>query len=167
MQSNSKTRVIRGSLGLLVVLILLLGVSYWQLASKAGMDPGLKIKALHKSGIDGTGVSVAIIDQKLLTTHKEYTSQLKRYTEMGNVADEPNSMHGSAVASILVGKNCGVAPGADLYYWAVAVNGAEPVGVRYAQAIRDVVEFNDSLSPAEQIKIISISTGFREHDGGD
>jgi hypothetical protein len=41
--------------------------------------PGIGIRSLHESGIDGRGVGIAIIDQPLLLGHKEYTSRLVRY----------------------------------------------------------------------------------------
>ena len=40
-------------------------------------NPGLGIKSLHESGINGKGVDVAIIDQKLRLTHTEYKSRIK------------------------------------------------------------------------------------------
>lgn len=166
MKKIGKAKVRIGLIGLFTLLIGVLGLSYWYLERNSGMNPGLNTKSLHNQGIDGTGISVAIIDQKLLTNHVEYAARLKRHTPIGNLADEPNSMHGPAVASILAGKHCVVASGADLYYWAVAVNGTEPAGVRYARAIRDVVEFNKSLTQYECIRIISISTEFRDQDGG-
>ena len=48
---------------------------------KNGKNPGLGIKKLHKKGITGKGVSAAIIDQNLLTTHQEYAKQLVWYEE--------------------------------------------------------------------------------------
>lgn len=81
---------------------------------ESGKDPGLGIRALHLKGITGKGVSIAIIDQPLLVGHKEYSSSLKSYEELFlRVKNSPAAMHGAAVASLAVGKTCGVAPGAD------------------------------------------------------
>jgi hypothetical protein len=88
---------------------------------------------------------VSIIDQKLLVNHDEYADRLVYYKKLQILDDEPYSMHGPAVSSILVGNNCGIAPNADLYYWAVRVRGDEPIGIRYANAIKDVSQFNTSL----------------------
>ncbi len=80
-----------------------------------GKNPGLGLRALHAQGITGRGVSLAIIDQRLLVDHAEYADRLRLYEELHSF--EPKaSMHGTAVASIAVGKTVGVAPEADLYY---------------------------------------------------
>ena len=150
-----------------VFILILAGTSFWYFQRVASMSPGLEIKALHKDGIDGAGISVAIIDQKLLTTHREYRDKLVYYHELGDMEGEPNSMHGPAVSSILSGKNCGVAPGANLYYWAVPVHGEGTGGDRYASGIRSVIDFNATLPEEEQIKVLSISTGFSHENGGD
>jgi hypothetical protein len=47
------------------------------------------------------------------------------------------------------------------------VHGDEPGGVRYAQAVRSIIEFNESLPKERQIRVLSISTGFSGDDGGD
>ena len=76
-----------------------------------GKNPGLGVRALHTEGIDGRGVGIAIVDQPLLEKHTEYAARLVRYEKLGVVSklDSPR-MHGPAVASIAVGKDCGVAP---------------------------------------------------------
>ena len=43
-----------------------------------GKDPGLGIRCLHEKGIDGTGMSMAIIDQPL-SEHQEYHDNLCHY----------------------------------------------------------------------------------------
>src|SRR3989338_6001490 len=79
-------------------------------------NPGLGIKELHEQGITGQGVVVAIIDQKLDIGHPEYKDSVIGYTEYDGAEKEGISMHGPAVTSLLVGKDCGVAPGAKLIY---------------------------------------------------
>ena len=80
-----------------------------------GKNPGLGLRALHEQGITGRGVSIAIIDHRLLVDHAEFSDRLRLYEELHSF--EPKaSMHGTAVASIAVGKTVGVAPEADLYY---------------------------------------------------
>ena len=64
--------------------------TYWPAASKmppgldlesvmeTGKNPGLVVRGLHAQGIDGRGISIAIIGQELLTTHQEYADRLAR-----------------------------------------------------------------------------------------
>ena len=122
-----------------------------------GKDPGLGIRALHGQGITGTGVHVAIIDQPLLHDHQEYKDKVASYTAI-DCAGVPPQMHGAAVASLLVGTNCGVSPGATLHYW------AEPMWKRdYAQrteALRQIIEFNNGKPLRERIRVVSVSIGF-------
>jgi len=128
-----------------------------------GKDPGLNIRTLHALGITGKNVSLAIIDQTLLVDHIEYKDQLRLYEEIHNPGDEA-SMHGSAVASIAVGKTVGVAPNADLYYIAethgVLTNGKFAWDLSYlAQSIDRICEINKSLPQEKKIRVVSISLG--------
>ena len=47
-----------------------------------GKNPGLNVRKLHKAGITGKGVGIAIIDQNLLVDHCEYKDQLRMYEEI-------------------------------------------------------------------------------------
>ena len=91
---------------------------------ESAKDPGLGVRKLHEQGITGKGVRMAIIDQPL-GRHEEYSSNV---TDIHNVNTDsvPSgwsqaSMHGAAVSSIAVGKSVGVAPDAEVSYYA-AVN---------------------------------------------
>lgn len=120
-------------------------------------NPGLGIRELHEQGINGQGVIVAIIDQRLDISHPEYQSSIVDYVEYGEAGKEGISMHGPAVASLLVGKDCGVAPGAKLVYKAV------PSGRSFlleAQALDDIVENNKTASQNEKVRIVSCSIGY-------
>jgi hypothetical protein len=64
-------------------------------------------------------------------------------------------MHGSLVTSIAVGKSCGVAPGAKVYYYSTPM--WEDTNQHYIKAIKHVMELNDNK--LANIKAISISTG--------
>lgn len=153
-----------------------------------GKNPGLGIRSLHKKGIDGSGMRMAIIDQPL-SDHVEYHDNLVHYEEIGygqewieelggKKADD-GSMHGSAVASIAVGKNCGIAPKAKLYYFAAELfhtdeNGQialdknkKPVYTAeyYAKALDRVLQINKSLPDKEKIQVVSISWGAQEKEG--
>ena len=82
-----------------------------------GKNPGLGIRALHKEGINGKGVGIAILDQPLLLGHEQYASRLIRYDATRASWLSPQ-FHGSPIAGIAVGKTCGVAPKAFAFYYA-------------------------------------------------
>jgi subtilisin family serine protease len=120
-------------------------------------NPGLGIKELHEQGITGQGVVVAIIDQKLDIRHPEYKDSIVDYTEYDGAGEEEISMHGPAVASLFVGKDCGVAPGARMIYKAI------PSGRNFillAKALSDIIETNNNASQNERVKIVSCSIGY-------
>jgi hypothetical protein len=130
-----------------------------------GKIPGLSIRKLHKNGITGKGVGIAIIDQALLVDHWEYKDRLKMYEEI-HWADNEARMHGPAVASIAVGKTVGVAPEANLYYIAEEnfdhndAKGIFEWDIAWiAKAIDRIIEVNKTLPIANKIRVISISLG--------
>ncbi len=122
-----------------------------------GKNPGLGIRDLHNQGITGQGINVAIIDQPLLLGHEEYKDKVVKYIAI-ECEDVGPQMHGPAVASILVGKDCGVAPGASLYYW------AEPSWERdyiyRTTALDQIIEYNKNKPLNEKIRVVSVSKGF-------
>ncbi len=122
-----------------------------------GKNPGLGVRALHRQGIDGRGVGIAIIDQPLLKDHPEYTDRIVSY-EAIEVPGVPPQMHGPGVTSIAVGKSCGVAPAANLHYYAIPMwkwNKCQP----YCDVIEKILKSNKELKPSERIRVVSISTG--------
>jgi Subtilisin-like serine proteases len=123
-----------------------------------GKDPGLGIRELHERGITGKGVNVAIIDQNLITEkyHPEYDGKIVEYRSFGlDLPSDYGSMHGPAVASLLVGETVGVAPGAKLYY-ASAIS-SDGDSQYYADAIYWIIEENEKLPADEKIRVISVS----------
>ena len=122
-----------------------------------GKNPGLGVRSLQKRGITGEGVKVAIIDQNLAQPfHPEYKDRLIEYSDMGtNQPATSGSMHGPAVASLLVGQSCGVAPGADLYF--VAAPSWTGDSKYYAEALRWVIRVNLMLPKEDKIRAVSIS----------
>jgi membrane protease YdiL (CAAX protease family) len=128
-----------------------------------GKNPGLGLRELHAQGIDGRGVGIAIIDQGLYTGHPEYAPRLRWYEEVtGNLFGNDTAFHAAAVASIAVGKETGVAPGADLYF--ISSNDVFLRGMiwqlhYYAMGIRRVIELNGYLPEDAKIRVISISIG--------
>jgi hypothetical protein len=129
-----------------------------------GKDPGLRVRELHKNKITGLAISIAIIDQKLDTTHIEFADRLKVYEEIHCLDGQPQ-MHGSAVSSIAAGRTLGVAPEASLYYIAEThgtySNGAFDWDYTFvASSIERILEINRSLAAPDKIRVISISLGF-------
>ena len=116
---------------------------------------------MHDRGVTGNGVHVAIIDQPLLLGHIEYKDQLVSYKEIQTGNADPQ-MHGPPVASILVGKTCGVAPGAILHYW------AEPswkMDYKYrCIALEQIIQYNREKKKSEQIRVVSVSKGFSQSE---
>ncbi|WP_242850626.1 S8/S53 family peptidase [Clostridium lundense] len=139
-----------------------------------GKNPGLNLRKLHKKGITGKGVSMAIIDGTLLTDHEEYKDRLKFYEEIHN--DESSAdMHGAAVSSIAVGKTVGVAPEADLYYIAEThgkftlsslVTGFSFDFTYLAKSIDRIIEVNKTLPKEKKIRAISMSIGWDKRQKG-
>lgn len=133
-------------------------------------DPGLGIRALHERGITGEGVGIAVIDQALFQGHEQYKDNLMLYEEI-HCGDISAKMHGSTVASIAVGKDIGVAPGAKLYYIASTfVHSSEGEEGFDASIIADcilrVLEINRQLPEDQKIRVISISMGYDKEDAG-
>ena len=99
------------------------------------------------------------LKQGELVQHSEYAARIIDYKEFGDAKNEDINMHGPAVASLLVGKEWGIAPGAELVYRAV------PSGRAFnyrADALSDIIEFNKTLPPENKIRIVSCSIGYIE-----
>ena len=122
-----------------------------------GKNPGLGICALHEQGINGEGVGIAIMDQLLLLGHEEYTSRLIRYdsTEANWHWWRKPAMHGSPIVSIAVGKTCGVAPRAFVFYYAAgSTSGQEQI---QADWINEIIKYNETAKDSKRIRVINIS----------
>lgn len=138
---------------------------------EAGKNPGLGLRALHRQGITGKGVGIAVIDQPLLVEHQEYGDRLRLYQEYHGAAGYPASMHGPAVASIALGETVGVAPEALLYFIADELgtgDGEEFVRDMswYARDVERLTALNETLPEGEKIRVISMSTGWMPGDAG-
>ncbi len=136
---------------------------------KQNQNPGLGIRTLHKQGITGQGVSIAILDQNLLLDHEQYADQLRYYWQdpVYQQYDGQASMHGAAVTSILAGKTVGVAPQAHIHYWAenLLVDEQDVLDAgAVAKDLERVLQFNKMLDESEKIRAVSISRGFSKYD---
>ncbi|MHC4329276.1 MAG: S8 family serine peptidase [Planctomycetota bacterium] len=141
----------------------------WQKIMELGKNPGLGVRSLHKKGITGRGVRVAIIDQPLLVDHQEYVERVRLYEEIDLQGETDPAMHGAAVASIAVGKTLGVAPEAELYYIAqYNVDRAKgiPSFRTLAQGIHRMLEINEQLPKDNKIRVISIQRGWHPSEDG-
>jgi hypothetical protein len=121
-----------------------------------GKNPGLGIRALHKRGITGKGVNVAIIDQNLCLNHPEFKGKVVQYKDVGcNQPPNRGSMHAPGVLSLLAGNSIGTAPGVKVYFAAAPSWTAD---AKYqADALEWIIEVNQSLPQQSKIKVVSIS----------
>jgi serine protease AprX len=117
------------------------------------MNPGLGIRRLYQQGLTGKGVNVAIIDQPLYQDHPEFAGKIAAYHDVG--CESESSMHGPAVASLLVGAKCGAAPDARLYY--VAAPSWTGDSAYYAKALDWIIDRSEKLPPGEKIRVVSVS----------
>lgn len=138
-----------------------------------GKDPGLGVKNLHKRGITGRGIRIAIIDQPLDTNHIEYKDNIIHYEHIGYTDQDRVDLHGPAVASLLCGKTTGVAPDAELIYFAAcnqrptndkeqplaSKDGRHLYAGNHASALRKILFMNTALPDGEKIDAVSISWG--------
>ncbi len=137
------------------------------LVLELGKNPGLGIQEIHQEGITGQGVGIAVIDPLLNVNHQEYSNRLVAYELIGDDVVFEGKMHGTAVASLAVGETAGTAPGADLYFM-VASNIKFDDDGNYtfdftdtAEAIRRILEINETLPQDRKIRVISMSRAIR------
>lgn len=118
------------------------------------LEAGLNVSTLHEQGITGKGVRIAVIDQAI--TDNPQFSQHLLYNRNFATNLEPSVYHGNAVSSVAVGKDCGVAPDAELAFY--SANTCE----EYAKSIQDIILQNEKYKQNGEptISVISISCGF-------
>lgn len=122
----------------------------------AGKNPGLEIRNLHKQGITGKGIVVAIIDQNICLDHPEYINKIIEYHDVGcNTPSNRSSYHGPAVASLLVGDSIGTAPDAKIYF--VAAPSWTKDAKYQADALNWIIDKNNTLPVGEKIRAVSVS----------
>ena len=118
-------------------------------------DPGLGLSALHNEGITGKGIRIAVIDQPPLLNHEDYCHAFE-FFDNTLVPDVGPQMHGAALASISVGKSCGVAPKAKLHYYSVPM--WESKNSFYIDCLDAIVAKNKILPKQQGIRAVAIST---------
>lgn len=117
------------------------------------MNPGLNIRSLHEQGITGKGVRIAIIDSDI-NDNPEFKDRVISQT---NFAQNKDSVyHGNVVSSVAVGKECGVAPDAELAFYSASTL------TEHAKAIEHIIAKNEEYKKNGEplISVISISCGF-------
>jgi len=129
---------------------------------KWGNTPMLGIQELHSRGITGEGVNIAYIDQSLRLTHESLESKNIYYTwvDYDDAVDSGSSMHGIAVADLIVGENVGAAPDANLYFYGHPAYYADQKS--HAQAIYEVIEQNKTLE--DKIRVIGFSDNIDDRE---
>ena len=126
---------------------------------QAGKDSGLQINRFTGAGLTGKGISVAIFDKPILSSHKELAGHIVYITVGSDTGCDSTVL---ACASILLGETCGVAPEAKLYYFAVQDDGKN--FYNYSLAMDKLIRLNKTLLPKNKIRIVSISDGIMKGD---
>ena len=130
-----------------------------------GKNPGLGIRALHDSGINGQGVNIAVISQHIGLEHPEYAGRIAAYYDTGCMEPpETSSMTAPAVVSLLVGKTVGMAPMARIYFAAVPTWKSD--ADYYADGLLWIISENGLLPDDEKIRVVSAPSacdGFKKN----
>jgi hypothetical protein len=151
--------------------------THWPAALPDGFDaarvmdtarsPGLGVRQLHRQGITGKGVILAMIDSPLRRNHVEFGDRIRFYEEMNLPEGNRPHMHGNAALSIAAGKTVGVAPGADLYYIANHPGDTDGVNFKYlAAALRRMVKVNEGLPDGKKIRVVAMQIGWAPSQPG-
>jgi hypothetical protein len=130
-----------------------------------GKEPGLRIRELHKKGIRGKGVSVAVFDKYINPDHEEFFQRIIFHKIESPLAEDFQyrlHFHGIACASILCGKSLGITPEATLHYFAVPDDGNN--SYNYCLALEELLKINAELPPGKKIRAVSISDAISRRD---
>ena len=120
-----------------------------------GKKLGLGLDEVHEMGYTGKGCSVAVIDGVLDTNHNDF--KVKSNTVSGFAQNEPSSFHASACVGLLGGKTTGVAPDADIYYFATSSKSHEAHISSQTDMLKNILEINKTKPDNEKIRVVSIS----------
>jgi len=132
-----------------------------------GKNRGLGVESLHKQGITGKGIGIAMVGEPIVTGHQEIKDNLVDYEEFDTFSKDADPMC-TAAASLLVGKTVGMAPDAKLYYFAAApAKSWDDIShqdwtqdvfdyTSYAEAFNRILDINSQLSDADKIRIVYV-----------
>lgn len=132
---------------------------------EAGRNPGLSVRELHRQSITGHGIPVAVIDKYIEEEHLEMGNRLVYHpmeTPQARFFQYRLHFHGQACASVLAGQTLGVAPGAQIHYFAVPDDGRNTAN--YCLALEELLKVNAGLAPGGKIRIVTISDGIDRQD---
>jgi serine protease AprX len=119
-------------------------------------NPGLGVRSIHKRGITGKGVCVAMIDQNLCLDHPEFIGKIVAYQDVGTAQPAgKGSMHAPGVMSLLAGNTIGTAPDVRVYF-AAAPSWTKDAKFQ-ADALEWIIEINRNLPQDGKIRVVSIS----------
>ncbi len=122
-----------------------------QEAFELGKNPGLNVDLMHKMGYTGKDVKVAISDAPL-TKHSTIEENIIAYHGVQDNKSNTNH-HGPSVASILVGKDCGVATDAKAVFFA-SNKVTEHDNI---DKLKKVLEYNKTAAVADKIRVYNLS----------
>ncbi|GEM_PF-5639878 len=119
-----------------------------------GKSLGLGIDKVHEKGYTGKGVSVAVCDWQL-KPHNDLN--IKEYQCCEYAAQIEDYFHASAVTGILAGQQTGIAPDADVYFFAEYQDRSETGGNDMINTLKSIIEKNKTLPANQRIRVVSIS----------
>ncbi len=123
-----------------------------------GKYPGLNIDILHAHGFTGKGAVIAYVDQPA-SPHEQYSGNNVHFT---NNSESASSMHGPAVLSLLSGKDIGVAPEAEVYFYGHAAWKANQE--THAECLYQIIEQNKKLPFDKRIRMVGFSDNIDERE---
>lgn len=107
----------------------------------------------------GKGINIAIIDGKFDAHHPEYEKNIKYYQDSLPGFELKNNAphwHGSMVVGHAVGKNTGIAPDANIYYFTSGKRDNQS-GQELIKVLESLIEFNNKQKATDKINILSCS----------
>ena len=123
-----------------------------------GKYPGLNVDILHKHGFTGKGAVIAYVDMPF-ASHEQFADANVHYVD--NSGTEPET-HGTTVLSMLVGKDIGTAPEAEVYYYAQRFDW-DADQICLAECLYQLLERNSRLPEDGKIRMV----GFSNNIGDD
>lgn len=105
---------------------------------------------LKDENLTGKNISIAIIYKELNINHPEYADNIKHYETL-YPKDQDATLEASAVVSTAVGKTCGIAPDANLCYFAAP---ADKNANGHTDALKRVIEYNQTLPQDKKIRFL-------------
>lgn len=118
-----------------------------------GKDPMLGIKNLHRNGIDGRGVTVAVIDFGFQDKdHIEFKNSNIEVIDL--FGDTDTHFHSDGVLSNLCGQNIGAAPGVKVLHYNTYQGHGDEVDRATYTILNDILK---RVKSGEKIRVVNIS----------